>query len=165
MKLLFALILALLTHQSFADDTHELSGSTQSILGFSSRNTFTLDSAIEYSFKLHPNLQLSTELAFDYSSQSNQSSSVFYALAGPTLNIPIQSDDLMDAFFVTPEAGIAIGDSSRARSQTKFAYKLMVGKRFKLTDHISYRPELYLFKMSDVDMYFYIVPFSFSLFF
>ena len=61
-------------------------------------------------------------------------------LVAPTLNF---SNDVENSFFAEVRAGVTLSYAgSLAPNSTLFAYLVGVGKRFEITSHVAYMPEI-----------------------
>jgi hypothetical protein len=88
-------------------------------------------------------------------------------LAGPTVNFGNFGEggafDLQNSFFLRGVAGISSA-SVASFSNTDFAFEFSLGKRFRLSESISYAPTFAVEKSGSSDALISIMPIGFSLF-
>lgn len=117
---------------------HELSlSSLEGLLGFSSTG-HKLSLGAGYDLVLVPGFQWGISAVFSDEKQSGERKTYFEGLLGPTLSFPFDSD-LRSAWFLRTAVGFAM-DAGKFRP----ASSLEIGKRFRLTSSIVYRPSLQL---------------------
>jgi hypothetical protein len=105
--------------------------------------------AVGAAIQIVPSLQLAVDAAYLNLHAFGESTWAIGALVGPVLNFPFKSD-LRDAFFVSAKYGGGVLGGTEITSGTdnsKGVLDFSIGKRFKITEHISYTPE---FGFSDV---------------
>lgn len=107
--------------------------------------TFGLYGGYRYMI-LSPMLQLGGEIDFHYTTNGDVSGTRFALLVGPTVNFGPK--DLRDAFFAEARLGVAVDNGALfvpgGDSRGLFAWKVGGGKRFRITDSVSYIPSFYI---------------------
>ena len=122
-------------------------------------------------YELIPGLQLGVSGAYFRVGYKDSNVWGLAALVGPIVNFPFQAD-IRDAFYASFKygGGVAGGtDISSKSDSSRGAYSISVGKRFQFTQHLSYTPEVGVFKVldskNDIDPVYRIIPLGLSLFF
>src|SRR5690606_23278484 len=109
-----------------------------------------------------PGVQFGLSGSLEYAKASGATSGItaIALLAGPTFNFPF-TDDISDAFFLFGGAGFTYASTGSA-SATEFTFGFAIGKRFEIVDHVCYRPNFGMVKVSGVDPTFNVTPLAFS---
>ncbi|OFZ30494.1 MAG: hypothetical protein A2622_08815 [Bdellovibrionales bacterium RIFCSPHIGHO2_01_FULL_40_29] len=143
---------------SWASFTHELdvnlsSGEFRSYkVGTRSVSNFGIFAT--YSYDLMPAIQVGADVGF----QSLDSESAFTLAATGTYNF---DSDYSDAFFV--KAGLGLYPFTTTTTKSEFGFYAGAGKRFKIWEHVNYKPGLFIRKISDGEAEFIIQFFNISL--
>lgn len=89
-------------------------------------------------------------------------------MVGPVVNFPF-GEDIRNAAFLGARIGLGAKASTGSESESKLLYAFSLGKRFKISDHISYSPEVGVMKIlgevPEVNPIYHVSPVSFSIFF
>jgi len=107
-----------------------------------------------YNYAVTPYLQLGGNLGIGLVEVSGVSITTFTFLAGTTLNLPFDKK-IEDSFFVFTKLGF-IHQSVSPFSVTEFVISFGGGKRFKIFENLSYRPEMGLRVITNNDPVFFI---------
>lgn len=145
-----------LTHE------HELNATTSGSVRITSGSDTLIQGAVAYSYLAEDPIQLTAVLNVAF--QGGNSS--IAPLVGPTLNIPIDKKRMDSAIYVSVLGGLDILTISSI-SQSDFAYRFAVGKRFGVTDDVCWRPEARVdgIAASGSRPVFRLIPVQFSFFF
>lgn len=107
-------------------------GSSGGNLAFASGNTIVSFGA-GYNYDIIPILQIGIFPSVGYYTALG---TFFTLLAGPTLNLSLNGD-IQDAFFLSGALGFS---TAPGLIGTNFDFRFDLGKRFRIWDHVCYRP-------------------------
>jgi hypothetical protein len=169
MKSLFSVILALSSVGAFAASTGvfpklEVSGGGGVSSVISGSTTINATGTVNY--LVGSGVGVFIQPNYQFVNSNSVSSSTFSGLIGPQYNF-MNSEDIRDDFYV--QGGIGLALSSAANSQTSFEFGFEVGKRFQITESISWKPNLTLVALTNVGgqtvLAYGVNPITFSLLF
>lgn len=109
-----------------------LSSGSSAFVGFGSGTTY-VNFAVGYNYALSPAFMFGGNF---YIANLATSTVLVSIIAGPTVNLMVDSD-IQNAFYLAPAAGVNILGGSAS-----FTFRFDFGKRFRIFDHIVYRPSL-----------------------
>jgi hypothetical protein len=140
--LLFAL--AVMTTPAFAatemashdNPMNELEGSTRSALTFGSDQPTKFNIGAGYSRTLMDILQATGEITFNVDSETTD----LDLRVGPTFNLAMDDTGIRNAIYLSALGGIKLVRTDAA-TDTHFAYKGALGKRFEIWKDIAWKPE------------------------
>jgi hypothetical protein len=166
LKSIFLLSFSFLAVAPVYAQTHEiLTEVSGGNLSFSSGFT-GLYGSIGYRYALTDELQLGSRLRFSYSDYESGSSTYLSLAAGPVYNFG--GTTLADSYFADLQLALSRnGGSSTTETDTTFAFSAAVGKRFPITDSVTYNPDVFVSRILEdgADLVFGINFFSLSVLF
>ena len=142
----------------------EISGSTTAAFalttGSDSRNTFIMETQVAAPIT-EPDFDIALDLSFATSDRTGPRTTEFAFIPGFQFNFG--AENVRSAFFLFGGAGFDLA-SQAGTTDTEFTFRFRLGKRFSLSQSVSYAPDIEFTKTNSLDGVLTFVPFSFSVF-